>query len=135
MLSVLGAKVEVALMATLLLRVYTLAADDSGFMVSKTGTTLKYLFSKKTRIRFKDIMILVLSGTEERAKKIVRRLHDEGINLLTTVAAGIRQKRCSGNWDWRQFVYQGRLDTNGFSRLIKERGVATVVDATHIHML
>ena len=26
---------------------------------------------------------------------------------------------------------QGRLDTSGFSRLIKERGVATVVDATH----
>ena len=74
-------------------------------------------------------MILVLSGTEE-GKEIVRRLHDEGINLLTTVATEYG-KKMFGQLGLEAVCLQGRLDTNGFSRLIKERGVATVVDATH----
>ena len=41
-------------------------------------------------------MILVLSGTEE-GKEIVRRLHEEGSNLLTTVATEYG-KRCLSKW-------------------------------------
>jgi len=36
-------------------------------------------------------MILVLSGTEE-GKEIVRRLHEEGLSLLTTVATEYGKK-------------------------------------------
>ncbi len=74
-------------------------------------------------------MILVLSGTEE-GKEIVRRLHDEGINLLTTVATEYG-KKMFGQLGLEAVCLQGRLDTNGFSRLIKEKGIDTVVDATH----
>ena len=74
-------------------------------------------------------MILVLSGTEE-GKEIVRRLHEEGLSLLTTVATGYGKKMFE-QLGLEAICLQGRLDTNGFSRLIKERGIDTVVDATH----
>ena len=74
-------------------------------------------------------MILVLSGTEE-GKEIVRRLHEEGLSLLTTVATEYGKKMFE-QAGLETICLQGRLDTNGFSRLIKERGVDTVVDATH----
>ena len=74
-------------------------------------------------------MILVLSGTEE-GKEIVRRLHGEGVRLLTTVATEYGKKMFE-QAGLETICLQGRLDTNGFSRLIKERGVDTVVDATH----
>src|SRR3972149_76431 len=74
-------------------------------------------------------MILVLSGTEE-GKEIVRRLHEEGMNLLTTVATEYGKKMFE-QLGLETICVQGRLDANGFSRLIQERGVDTVVDATH----
>ena len=74
-------------------------------------------------------MILVLSGTEE-GKEIVRRLHEEGLSLLTTVATEYGKKMFD-QVGLEAVCLQGRLDANGFSRLIKERGVDTVVDATH----
>lgn len=74
-------------------------------------------------------MILVLSGTEE-GKEIVRRLHGEGVSLLTTVATEYGKKMFE-QAGMEAVCLQGRLDANGFSSLIKERGVDTVVDATH----
>jgi len=74
-------------------------------------------------------MILVLSGTEE-GKEIVRRLHEEGLNLLTTVATEYGKKMFE-QLGLEAVCLQGRLDANGFSRLIKERGIDTVIDATH----
>ena len=74
-------------------------------------------------------MILVLSGTEE-GKEIVRRLHEEGLSLLTTVATEYGKKMFE-QLGLEAVCLQGRLDANGFSRLIKERGIDTVIDATH----
>ena len=74
-------------------------------------------------------MILVLSGTEE-GKEIVRRLHEEGMNLLTTVATEYGKKMFE-QLGLETICVQGRLDANGFSRLIQEKGIYTVVDATH----
>ena len=74
-------------------------------------------------------MILVLSGTEE-GKEIVRRLHESGLSLLTTVATEYG-KKMFGQLGLEAVCLQGRLDANGFSRLIKERGIDTVIDATH----
>jgi precorrin-6A/cobalt-precorrin-6A reductase len=74
-------------------------------------------------------MILVLSGTEE-GKEIVRRLYEEGLSLLTTVATEYGKKMFE-QVGLEAVCLQGRLDANGFSRLIKERGIDTVVDATH----
>jgi len=68
-------------------------------------------------------MILVLSGTEE-GKEIVRRLHGEGLNLLTTVATEYGKKMFE-QVGLEAICLQGRLDTNGFSRLIKERLIDT----------
>ncbi|MBI2471156.1 MAG: precorrin-6A reductase [Planctomycetes bacterium] len=74
-------------------------------------------------------MILVLSGTEE-GKEIVRRLHDEGLCLLTTVATEYGKKMFE-QMGLEAICLQGRLDAGGFSRLIQEKGIDTVVDATH----
>src|SRR3972149_6153458 len=74
-------------------------------------------------------MILVLSGTEE-GKEIVRRLHEEGSNLLTTVATEYGKKMFE-QMGLEAVCLQGRLDSNGFCKLIKEKGIDTVVDATH----
>ena len=74
-------------------------------------------------------MILVLSGTEE-GKEIVRRLHEAGVSLLTTVATEYGKKMFE-QVGLEAVCLQGRLDMDGFSRLIKEKGVDTVVDATH----
>ena len=65
-------------------------------------------------------MILVLSGTEE-GKEIVRRLHEEGLSLLTTVATEYGKKMFE-QVGLEAVCLQGRLDMDGFSRLIKERG-------------
>ncbi|OQY98612.1 MAG: precorrin-6A reductase [Candidatus Brocadia sp. UTAMX2] len=74
-------------------------------------------------------MILVLSGTEE-GKEIVRRLHNEGLSLLTTVATEYG-KKIFEQMGLETLCLQGRLDAQGFSRLIKEKGIDTVADATH----
>lgn len=74
-------------------------------------------------------MILVLSGTEE-GKEIVRRLHGEGLALLTTVATEYGKKMFE-QMGLETVCLQGRLDAHGFSLLIKEKGIDTVIDATH----
>lgn len=74
-------------------------------------------------------MILVLSGTEE-GKEIVRKLHDAGLSLLTTVATEYG-KKIFEQMGLESICLQGRLDANGFSHLIRERKISTVVDATH----
>ena len=74
-------------------------------------------------------MILVLSGTEE-GEELVRRLHEEGMSLLTTVATEYGKKMFE-QMGLETVCLQGRLDAGGFSRLIKEKGIDTVVDATH----
>jgi precorrin-6A/cobalt-precorrin-6A reductase len=74
-------------------------------------------------------MILVLSGTEE-GKEIVRRLHEEGFKLLTTVATEYGKKMFE-QIGLEAICLQGRLDTNGFIQLINESGIDTVIDATH----
>jgi precorrin-6A/cobalt-precorrin-6A reductase len=74
-------------------------------------------------------MILVLSGTEE-GKEIVKRLHEEGLSLLTTVATEYGKKMFD-QLGLEAVCLQGRLDAHGFLRLIRERGIDTVIDATH----
>lgn len=74
-------------------------------------------------------MILVLSGTEE-GKEIVRRLHHEKRSLLTTVATEYGKKMFE-QMGLETLCLQGRLDAQGFSRLIEEKGIDTVIDATH----
>lgn len=74
-------------------------------------------------------MILVLSGTEE-GKEIVRKLHDAGLSLLTTVATEYG-KKIFEQMGLESICLQGRLDASGFSHLIRERKISTVVDATH----
>ena len=74
-------------------------------------------------------MILVLSGTEE-GKEIVRKLHDAGLRLLTTVATDYG-KKIFEQMGLESLCLQGRLDANGFLQLIRERKINTVVDATH----
>lgn len=74
-------------------------------------------------------MILILSGTEE-GKEIVRRLHEEDLNLLTTVATEYGKKMFE-QIGLEAVCLQGRLDADGFVQLIEERGIDTVVDASH----
>ncbi len=74
-------------------------------------------------------MILILSGTEE-GKEIVRRFHEKGLNLLTTVATEYGKKMFE-QVGLEAVCLQGRLDADGFVRLIEERGINTVVDASH----
>jgi precorrin-6A/cobalt-precorrin-6A reductase len=74
-------------------------------------------------------MVLVLSGTEE-GKEIVRRFHKEGLSILTTVATDYGKKMFE-QIGLETVCLQGRLDAGGFSRLIRDKGIDTVVDATH----
>lgn len=74
-------------------------------------------------------MILILSGTEE-GKEIVKRLREEGLNLITTVATEYG-KRIFEQMGLGTVCLQGRLDADGFAQLIEERGIDTVVDASH----
>jgi len=74
-------------------------------------------------------MILVLSGTEE-GREIVRILHKEGMPVLTTVATDYGKKMFE-SIGLNDLCIQGRLDENGFYRLILEKKFNTVVDATH----
>ncbi|MCF6159431.1 MAG: precorrin-6A reductase [wastewater metagenome] len=74
-------------------------------------------------------MILVLSGTEE-GKEVVRKLHEEGIGIITTVATEYG-KKIFEQMGLESVCLSGRLDADGFIQLIKERGVDIVVDATH----
>ncbi len=74
-------------------------------------------------------MILVMSGTEE-GREIVKRLNDNGQGVVTTVATEygyeIYEKIGLGH-----LCIQGRLDINELSELIREKGVGTLIDATH----
>ena len=74
-------------------------------------------------------MILVLSGTED-GKNIVRRLYDQGGDVITSVATEYG-KSIFERLDLGKICLQGRLDTNDFTRLIDERGIHMLIDATH----
>lgn len=74
-------------------------------------------------------MILVMSGTEE-GKELVKRLYDEGLSLITTVATEYG-KNIFETMGLETICFQGRLDARGFSKLIKEKNIDTIVDATH----
>lgn len=90
----------------------------------------KKLAKKRSFYRINStIMILVLSGTEE-GKEIVRRLHEEGLSLVTTVATDYGKKMFE-EIGLETVCLQGRLDAHGFSRLIREKEIDAVVDATH----
>ena len=70
-----------------------------------------------------------MSGTEE-GRKIVKELNDRGEGLLTTVATEygyeIYEKMGLGH-----LCLQGRLNVEELSRLIKDKGIDTLIDATH----
>lgn len=74
-------------------------------------------------------MILVLSGTED-GRGIVVGLHERGYRVLTSVATeygkSIYERMGLGG-----ICIQGRLDAAGLVRLIDERAVGLLVDATH----
>ena len=74
-------------------------------------------------------MILVMSGTEE-GREIVKELNHRGKELLTTVATEygfeIYAKMGLGH-----LCLQGGLDVNGLSKLIRNKKVETLIDATH----
>ena len=74
-------------------------------------------------------MILVLSGTED-GKEIVKRLYDNGYDILTSVATeygkAIYERLSLGN-----ICVQGRLDADGLTRLIEDKQIDLIIDATH----
>ncbi|MDR4508163.1 MAG: precorrin-6A reductase [Candidatus Brocadiaceae bacterium] len=74
-------------------------------------------------------MVLVLSGTEE-GRELVKRLHNEGVGLLTTVATPYGKKMFE-QIGLASLCLQSRLDAYGFSQLIVEKEINTVIDATH----
>ncbi len=74
-------------------------------------------------------MILVMAGTAD-GREIVRRLHEAGAGVLTTVATsygeGIFEEMGLGH-----LCIKGRLDGAALVEFITDNGVETVVDATH----
>ncbi|MBW7941850.1 cobalt-precorrin-6x reductase [Candidatus Kuenenia stuttgartiensis] len=74
-------------------------------------------------------MILVLSGTEE-GKEIVRQLHYDGFNVRTTVATEYGRKMFE-QIGLDTLCIQKRCDKEGFRRLIQEKGITVLIDATH----
>lgn len=70
-----------------------------------------------------------MSGTEE-GREIVKRLNDKGEGVITTVATEygheIYEKIGLGH-----LCIQGRLDINELSELIRDKGIETLIDATH----
>lgn len=74
-------------------------------------------------------MILVLSGTED-GKKIVERLHKRGYNFITSVATEYG-KTIFDRMQLGNVCIQGRLDKADFIKLIDDRAIDLIIDATH----
>ncbi len=74
-------------------------------------------------------MILVMSGTEE-GREIVKKLNERGEGVLTTVATDygyeIYAKIGLGH-----LCLQGKLDTTGLTKFIRDNDIETLIDATH----
>ncbi|MGR3179647.1 MAG: precorrin-6A reductase [Candidatus Anammoxibacter sp.] len=74
-------------------------------------------------------MILVLSGTED-GKEIVKRLYDNGYDLLTSVATEYG-KAMFERMSLGEICIQGRLDADGLVSLIEDKQIDLLIDATH----
>ncbi|MGR3319868.1 MAG: precorrin-6A reductase [Candidatus Anammoxibacter sp.] len=74
-------------------------------------------------------MILVLSGTED-GKEIVKKLYDNGYDLLTSVATEYG-KAMFERMSLGEICIQGRLDADGLMRLIEDKQIDLLIDATH----
>ncbi|MGR3219652.1 MAG: precorrin-6A reductase [Candidatus Anammoxibacter sp.] len=74
-------------------------------------------------------MILVLSGTED-GKYIVKKLHDDGYDLLTSVATEYG-KAMFERMNLGDICLQGRLDAEGLICLIEDKHIDLIIDATH----
>lgn len=72
-------------------------------------------------------MILMLAGTSD-ARELAVRIHGAGYNLLATVVTESAAKSLE---EAGIPVQTGRLDAEGMAKLIRSRGVRTVVDASH----
>ncbi len=74
-------------------------------------------------------MILVLSGTED-GKKIAERLFNSGKKFITSVATEYG-KSIFERMGLGSVCIQGRLDRDNLERLIDEKNINMIVDATH----
>ncbi|MCF6150369.1 MAG: precorrin-6A reductase [Candidatus Kuenenia sp.] len=74
-------------------------------------------------------MILVLSGTEE-GREIVSQLHHDGFNVSTTVATEYGRQMFE-QIGLETICIQKRCDREGFIKLIQEKGISVLIDATH----
>jgi precorrin-6A/cobalt-precorrin-6A reductase len=74
-------------------------------------------------------LILVMSGTEE-GREIVKRLHDKGADVITTVATEYGQKIYE-KIGLGHLCIQGKLDIKELSKFIRDNSIRTLVDATH----
>lgn len=74
-------------------------------------------------------MILVMSGTEE-GRDIVKRLHDKGEDVLTTVATEYGYKIYEET-GLGHLCIQGKLDNKELTEFIRDKCIRTLIDATH----
>lgn len=74
-------------------------------------------------------MILVLSGTED-GKEIVKRLHERGDKLITSVATEYG-KAIFERMQLGEICIHGRLDKVNLIKLIEDEDINILVDATH----
>ncbi|WP_282937397.1 precorrin-6A reductase [Paenibacillus sp. RC67] len=72
-------------------------------------------------------MILVMAGTSD-ARELAVNIRDSGYSLLTTVVTDSAAKSME---DAGLPVLTGRLTAEALVALIRERGIRTIVDATH----
>lgn len=72
-------------------------------------------------------MILVLAGTKE-GREIVKELAEKNYRIMASVVSDYGYRLLA---DYEVDIIQGRLDREGLSRVIEERKVNLIVDATH----
>ncbi len=74
-------------------------------------------------------MILVMSGTSD-GRELVKELNKRGKKLITTVATSYGASLFD-DMGLGDLCIEGKLDKEGLVKLIEEKGINTVVDATH----
>jgi len=72
--------------------------------------------------------VIVIAGTAD-ARQIIGKLADMGIKAAATVATGFGAQLLEGIDGVK--VFEGRLDAEGLSRLIKSEGARLLIDASH----
>ncbi|MFD0676401.1 MULTISPECIES: precorrin-6A reductase [unclassified Paenibacillus] len=72
-------------------------------------------------------MILVMAGTSD-ARELALRIHQAGYTLLTTVVTDSAAKSME---EAGLPVLIGRLTADAIAALVREKGIRTIVDATH----